>query len=141
VTVALQIQPYLNFDGSCAAAFRFYEKALGGNIVMLQAIGESPMKDQLPPETHGRVMHVHLEVGGGAILGADAQPGQYKAPASFSVSVQLADLDHARRVFTTLGEGGRETMAFQKTFWSPGFGMLVDRFGIPWMVNCTQNQG
>ena len=56
------------------------------------------------------------------------------------MSVQVADLDQARRVFKALAEGGRETMALQKTFWSPGFGMLVDRFGIPWMVNCTQGQ-
>jgi PhnB protein len=86
-------------------------------------------------------MHVHLDVDGDAILGADAQPGHYKTPASFSVSVQVPDLDHARRIFTALGEGGLETLAFQKTFWSPGFGMLRDRFGIHWMVNCTQPQG
>lgn len=135
--MAIDIHPYLNFDGTCAEAFRFYERVLGGKIVMLQTIGESPMKDQLPPETHGRVMHAHLDVEGAVILGSDSQPGRYKAPASFQVSVQVRDLDQARRIFTALGEGGRETLAFQKTFWSPGFGMLVDRYGVPWMVNCT----
>ncbi len=104
---------------------------------MLQTIGESPMRDQLPPTTHGRVMHAHLDVDGGAILGADSQPGRYTAPASIQVSAHVPGLERARGIFTALGEGGRETPPFQKTFWSPGFGMLVDRYGIPWMVTCT----
>ncbi len=132
----MHIIPYLNFDGTCAEAFRYYEQALGGRIATIQTIGDTPMKDQHPPEHHGRVMHVRLEVGGQILMGSDSQPGHHAKPQGITVMLQVKDPADGARAFTALGEGGRVTMPFDKTFWSPGFGMLVDRYGIPWMVNC-----
>jgi PhnB protein len=94
------------------------------------------MKDQTPPEWHDKVLHVSLTVGKSALMGSDAGAQYYKAPQGFSVSLTLASPEEGHRIFTALGEGGQVTMPFQKTFWSPGFGALVDRFGQPWMVNC-----
>ena len=130
----MEVSPYLNFDGQCAEAFRFYEKTLGGTIVMMQTFGDSPAKDQVPPDWRDKIVHVRLDLGGHTIMGSDAPPPNYSAPQGvfISVNVQLAD---AKRVFDALSAGGKVTMPFGATFWSPGFGMAFDRFGVPWMVN------
>lgn len=130
----MEVGPYLNFNGNCAEAFRFYEQCLGGQIVMMQKHGESPMKDHVAPEWQDRVLHVRLELGRQALMGSDTPPEHYQAPQGLFVSVSIGAAD-AERIFRALAERGRVTMPFEKTFWSPGFGMLVDRFGIPWMVN------
>ena len=131
---AMELSPYLNFNGQCAAAFRFYERCLGGKIVMMQTHGESPMKDQVPSDWRDKVIHARLVVDGHALMGSDAPPDQYERPQGISVSISVAPAD-AERIFNALAEGGNVSMPFQKTFWSPGFGMVVDRFGTPWMVN------
>ena len=130
----MEITPYLNFNGNCAEAFRFYEKCLGGRIVMLQTHGDSPMKDDVPPAWQDRVLHVRLELGEQALMGSDVPPDSYTAPQGLYVSISAGATD-AERIFNELAAGGRVTMPFEKTFWSPGFGMTVDRFGTPWMVN------
>lgn len=130
----MELSPYLNFNGECAAAFKFYERCLGGTIVMMQTHGESPMKDHVPADWHDKVIHARLTVGDKVLMGSDAPPAMYTAPQGIYVSVSVAQAD-AQRIFTALCEGGTVTMPFEKTFWSPGFGMLVDRYGIPWMVN------
>jgi PhnB protein len=134
----MEISPYLNFKGDCAAAFAFYEKCLGGKIVMMQKHGETPMKDHVPAEWQDKVMHVRLVVGGQALMGSDAPPDRYAPPQGMSVSISIPTPAEAERAFNGLAEGGKVDMPFQKTFWSAGFGMLVDRYGIPWMVNCEQ---
>jgi PhnB protein len=134
----MELTPYVNFNGRCAEAFKFYEKTLGGRIVMMQTHGESPMKDHVPPDWRDKVMHARLAIGNHALMGSDAPPGHYAAPQGTYVSISVPALGEAQRVFRTLSEGGTVSMPFQKTFWSSGFGMLVDRFGIPWMVNCEQ---
>jgi PhnB protein len=131
----MQINPYLNFNGQCAAAFKFYEKVLGGKIEMMQTHGDSPMKDQVPPDWQDKVLHARLVVGGAALMGCDAPPAHYSAPQGTFVSISLPDPARGERIFAQLSENGKVTMPFQKTFWSPGFGMAVDRFGVPWMVN------
>ena len=130
----MELSPYLNFNGQCAAAFKFYEQCLGGKIVMMQTHGESPMKDHVPPEWRDKVLHARLVVGGEALMGSDAPPDRYERPQGTYVSLSLAFPD-AERIFKALAEGGSVSMPFQKTFWSPGFGSLVDRFGTPWMIN------
>ena len=130
----MELSPYLNFNGDCAAAFRFYERCFGGTIVMMQTHGESPMKDQVPPDWRDRVIHARLVVGGQALMGSDAPPDHYERPQGTHVSISVASAD-AERIFRALAEGGTVSMPFQRTFWSPGFGMVVDRFGTPWMVN------
>lgn len=137
----MKLNPYLAFDGQCREAFQFYEKVLGGNIAFMQTIGESPMAAQMPPEAHGRVMHVTLHIGDQVLQGADAPPGQFTKPAGFCVAVHYEDVADGERVFRALAENGKVQMPFQPTFWAKGFGMLIDRFGIPWIVNADQTAG
>jgi PhnB protein len=131
----MEISPYLNFDGRCAEAFRFYERVLGGKIVVMQTHGESPMKEHVPATWHDRILHVRIEVPGGfALMGSDAPPDHFAPAQGMSVSVNVPFAE-GERIFNALAEGGRVAMPFQKTFWAAGFGMLTDRFGTPWMVN------
>jgi PhnB protein len=134
----MQLNAYLNFNGQCRDAFKVYEQALGGKIVMMQTHGESPIADQVPPAWRDRIMHARLTVGDAALMGSDAPPEQYQKPQGLYVSLSVAKPDEAERVFKALAEGGTVQMPIQKTFWSVRFGMLVDRFGTPWMVNCDQ---
>jgi PhnB protein len=131
----MQITPYLSFNGNCAEAFRFYERCLGGRIEMMHTYGESPMKDQTPPGWENRVMHVHLDVKGQPLFGSDAPPEHFSPAQGMHVSIGLSSFADGERIFRELSEGGMVTMPFEKTFWAPGFGMCVDRFGTPWMVN------
>jgi PhnB protein len=136
---AMQMNPYLLFNGQCEEAFKFYEKCLGGEIEMLSTFGDSPMAKSVPPEWHGKVMHAALKLGEGVtLMGSDPPPGRYQAPQGFSVSLSFKDSEETERVFNELARDGNVTMAVQKTFWSARFGMLVDRFGIPWILNCEQ---
>lgn len=128
---------YLNFNGNCAEAFRFYERCFNGKIQFIQTFGESPMKDSVPPADHGLVMHVSLEVDGDTLMGSDAPHGRYEKPQGMYVSIHVKTHADGERIFKELSAGGNVEMPFQKTFWSPGFGMTTDRFGIPWMVNCA----
>lgn len=131
---------YLNFPGTCAEAFRFYEQLFGGQILMMQTHGESPMRDQTPPEWQHAVIHVRMKVGNQLLMGSDAPPQYFEKPQGFAVSISFDAADESERVFKALAEGGRITMPFQTTFWSPGFGGVIDRFGTPWMVN-TESLG
>jgi PhnB protein len=128
---------YLNFNGRCAEAFRFYERCFGGKIQFLQTFGESPMKDSVRPDQYGLVMHVALQVDGDTLMGSDAPAERYEKPQGMYVSITPKTYDDAQRMFNELSAGGEIEMPFQKTFWSAGFGMTRDRFGIPWMVNCA----
>ena len=131
----MRIEPYLVFDGTCAEAFRMYAKILGGKPEMA-TYGDSPMADQTPADQRGRIMHAHLEIGGGAVvMGSDAPPPYFTKPQGFSVSIGVTKTSEGERIFNALSEGGEVKMPFSKTFWAAGFGMCIDRFGIPWMVN------
>ena len=133
----MQIAPYLLFNGTCGEAFRFYERVLGGTIDFIQTNGESPMADQTPPEQRDKVIHVHMTVGDRVLMGSDAPPEYFEKPQGFSVSIHVDEPAEAERVFNALSEGGQVTMPLGKTFWAQSFGMLVDRYGTPWMVNCA----
>lgn len=132
----MTVNAYLNFNGTCAEAFRLYEQLLGGRIVMMHTHGDTPARDHTPPDWHDKVMHVRMEFGDSVLMGSDAPPQHYTAPQGFAVSVSVQATAEAERIFKGLADGGRVTMPFEATFWSPGFGMVTDRFGIPWMVNC-----
>jgi PhnB protein len=137
VSDTVELGPYLNFNGQCAAAFSFYAQILGGKTTM-QTFGESPMKDQVPADWRDKVLHARLVIEDKVIMGSDAPPPHYSAPKGMHVSLSVPSPGEAERIFTALAEQGKVTMPFQKTFWSPGFGMAVDRFGIPWIVNSDQ---
>jgi PhnB protein len=137
----VKLNPYLAFDGQCREAFQFYEKALGGKIAFIQTIGESPMAASMPPEARARIMHVTLHVGDQVLQGADAPTGQFSKPAGFCVAVHYEGAEEAQRVFAALSQDGKVQMPFQPTFWAKGFGMCIDRFGTPWIVNGGQTVG
>jgi PhnB protein len=131
-----QIEAYLTFDGTCADAMRFYERTLGGKLETLMTHGESPMADQTPPDSRDRILHARLVVDGRALMASDSPAGQpYEGMHGFALSLNYTGLAEARRVFDALSAGGRVTMPLQKVFWADAFGMLVDRFGTPWLVN------
>jgi PhnB protein len=132
----MQLNPYLTFNGQCEAAFKLYEKCLGGKIVMMLPYGDSPMADQTPPGCRGKILHCTFALGDQVLAGVDAPPERYQKPQGFSVALNLDDAAEAERIFNTLAENGTVQMPLQETFWAVRFGMLVDQFGIPWMINC-----
>jgi len=134
----MQLNPYLSFDGQCEAAFKFYEASLGGKIVAMVTYGGSPMADQMPPGSSDKILHARLVVGDTVLMGSDSPPECHDDMKGFSVAIGVEDPADAERVFTALAEGGTVRMPMQQTFWAARFGMLVDRFGTPWMVNCEQ---
>jgi PhnB protein len=131
-----QVSPYLVFNGQCEAAFKLYEKVLGGKIESTFTFGDSPMAQQAPPDWGNKIMHARMTIGNSVLMGSDAPPERYQPPQGFSLSASTKDPAEAERMFNELAAGGKVEMPLQKTFWALKFGMLVDRFGIPWMVNC-----
>ena len=134
----MQLNTSLNFNGQCRAAFKFYEQCLGGKIQTMMTWGESPMADHVPAEWRDKIIHTYLIVGDGALLGSDAPPDRFEKPQGFAVTIQMNDVAEGERIFRAMSENGKVVMPFAKTFWSPGFGICVDQFGTPWMVNTGQ---
>ena len=134
----MDLNPYLMFNGQCEAAFKFYEKCLGGKIVASQTFGDSPMAEKTPSEWRNKIIHARLEASGRVLMGSDAPPEHFEQPKGFAVSISIGDPAAAERIFNALSENATVQMPIQKTFWSVSFGMLIDQFGIPWMVNCEQ---
>jgi PhnB protein len=132
----MQLNPYLSFKGDCEEAFAFYERVLGATRGEVFRYGGTPMADQAPDGWADKIMHGNLTVAGQPIMGADMVPGHYQAPQGFSLSLQIPVIAEAERVFAALAEGGDVRMPLAQTFWAARFGMCVDRFGIPWQVNC-----
>jgi PhnB protein len=131
-----QLDAYLTFNGNCADAMRFYERTLGGKLEALLTHAESPMAAQTPPGSADRIMHARLVIDGRILIASDSMVGHpYEGMKGFSLSLVYPTVADAQRAFDALAEDGRVTMPLQKTFWAEAFGMLVDRFGTPWMVN------
>ena len=134
----MRVSAHLCFDGQCEAAFRFYQEVFGGRIGTMLSYGESALAQQTPAHLHDRIIHASLVLDEHELLGADLMPADYRAPAGFFVMMALPDVGRAQRIFAALGQGGEIRMPFQETFWSPGFGVVVDRFGTPWEIGCEQ---
>lgn len=134
----MQLNPYLTFNGQCEAAFKFYERCLGGKIEAMIPHAGTPVEQHVPPEWCKKILHARLTMGGEVLMGSDAPPDRYEEPKGFSVSLQIKDPADAERIFAALAENGVVRMPLQQTFWAARFGMLVDRFGTPWMINCDQ---
>lgn len=132
----MQINPYLSFKGECEAAFKLYEQCLGGQLGAIFRYAGSPMADQAPADWQDKVMHASLTVGGQVLMGGDVAPERYEEPKGFALSIQITSTADAERVFHELAKDGRVVMPLEKTFWAERFGQLVDRFGIPWLINC-----
>ncbi|WGV23991.1 VOC family protein [Halotia branconii] len=134
----MKINSYLNFNGNCQEAFKFYEQCLGGKIVMMLTHGDAPTAEHIPTLWHDKIMHVCLDLGDQLLMGSDSPPDYFETPQGFYVQLSIEEPDQAERIFYALAENGKVKMAIDQTFWSVRFGMLVDQFGIPWMVNCQK---
>jgi PhnB protein len=131
-----EINTCLVFNGNCAEAMHFYEKALNGKIEMMMSHKESPMADQIPPGSADAIMYARLNIDGAAITAMDDAASAKPAPNhGFWVSLVYKTPAEAKRAYEALEKGGKVTMPLQKTFWAEAFAMVVDRFGTPWMIN------
>ena len=133
----MKLNAYLNFDGNCEDAFKFYQRCLGGEILAMMRFGETPAAEHVPAASHHKIMHACLEVGDQMLMGSDCTPDHpYEGIKGCSVAIVLKDPAEAERIFGALSENARTTiMPLQETFWATRFGMLVDQFGVSWIVN------
>ncbi len=134
----MKLNPHLNFNGNCADAYRFYEQHLGAKTLFSITYGASPMAGEFPAGYADKIMHATIEIGDVTVMGSDSPPGYYQKPDGFCVSLSFDHVAEAERVFNALAENGQVNMPLQQTFWAKKFGMLIDQFGIPWMVNCSE---
>ena len=134
----MQLNAHLNFNGQCEEAFTFYQKCLGGHILAMIRHEGTPAAEHVPVEWRKKIMHAELKIGDQLLMGADTPPNRYESPKGFAVAIHIDQPADADRVFGALAENGKVQMPIQETFWATRFGMLVDRFGIPWMVNCSK---
>lgn len=132
----MKLSTHLVFGGQCQAAFKFYERCLGGEILTMLTYGDSPTAEQVPLEWRGKIAHATLKIGDGTLMGADVLPEQYERPKGFHVLLAMEDPAEAERIFGALAENGTVPMPLQETFWAARFGVLVDRYGISWEVQC-----
>ena len=132
----MQMHPYVNFNGQCEAAFKFYEQCLDGELGGIFRYAGTSLADQVPAEWQDKVMHASVTIGGQTLLGADVAPDRYEEPKGFSLSLQMSRTTDADRIFQMLATGGAVVMPLEKTFWAARFGVLIDRFGIRWIINC-----
>jgi PhnB protein len=135
----MKLNPYLFFNGQCEAAFKFYEKCLGGKIEAMLTHEGTPAEQDVPPEWRKKILHARLTVGDQVLMASDAPPERYEKPKGFSVSLNVNAPAEAERIFHALAENGKVQMPLAQTFWAIRFGMCVDRFGIPWMINCEKD--
>ena len=133
----MKIEPYLFFNGRCEEAITFYQEALGAEVVMQMRMNESPephAPGMVPPGFEAKIMHATLRLGDTLVMMSDGNslvPAEFKG---FTLSITVADAAQAEKYFTALCQGGQVHMPLGKTFWSPCFGMVADRFGVGWMV-------
>jgi PhnB protein len=132
----MSIGVHLHFSGQCQEAFEFYQALLGGALDFF-TYGSSPAAEHVPDDWHKKVIHATLNVNKMELAGADILREQFEQPKGFQLLLQFNDASEAKKVFEDLAEGGNITMPIQQTFWSPCYGMLTDKIGIPWEINCT----
>lgn len=136
----MQMNAYLTFNGNCGQAFKFYEKVLGGKIAAMLTHEGTPAATCVPSDWGNKILHARLLVGDEVLMGSDSPSDRYEEMKGFSVTLGIDDPAEAERVFHALAKDGTVRMPIQQTFWAARFGMLVDRFGTPWMINCEQKQ-
>ena len=134
----MRVNAYLSFRGDCEVAFRLYAECLGGTVGEIFRYAGTPLAGQVPADWGNKVMHGNLTVGDQVFQGADVAPDGYEPPKGFSLSIHLNDPAQAERIFQALAKGGTIVTPLERTFWAARFGMLVDRFGIPWVINCGE---
>lgn len=132
----MKLSPHLVFDGRCAEAFRFYQSCLGGTLPMLLTWGGTPAAGHVPADWQDKIIHARLVSGDLVLLGSDAPPATYRPPGSTTNVVTCDTAEEAERVFAALGQDGETSMPMEETFFARRFGVLSDRFGMPWIVIC-----
>jgi len=133
----MQLQPYLFFNGRCEEAFEFYRSALGAEAVMMLRFKDSPEPPQpgmVPPGSENKIMHMQFRIGDQVVLASDGRCEGQPNFQGFSLALTVASEAEADKVFTALSDGGQIRMPLAKTFFSPRFGMIADRFGVAWMI-------
>ena len=136
----MQVQPYLFFDGRCEEAVEYYKKVLGAEVTMLMRFKDSPephAPGMVAPDAGDKVMHLSLRIGETTVLASDGRCEGKPSFEGFSLTITVPDTAQAERLFTALAEGGQVQMPLTQTFFSPGFGMVADRFGVGWMIYVT----
>ena len=136
----MKVQPYLFFDGRCEEALDFYKKALGAEVLMLMRFNEAPdppPPDMVAPGSENKVMHASIRIGETEVMASDGRSMGQPVFQGVSLSLSVTSEAEADRLFKALGEGGQVQMPIGKTFFSPRFGMVADRFGVSWMVVTT----
>ncbi len=131
----MQVQPYLFFDGRAEEAVEFYRSKLGAEVTMLTRFKDSPEKSMVPPGSDDKVMHMSFRIGDTTVMGSDGRCLGQPSFQGFALSLTAPNEAEAERLFAALGEGGQVQMPLTKTFFSPRFGMVADRFGVSWMIN------
>ncbi len=126
---------HVAFPGTCREAMQFYADVTGGQLECLLTYAETPAAEHVPPALHDHVIHASLNLRGRRLMGADMAADCYTPPQGVEIQLEYRDIEQAARTFAQLAEGGKIVMPFEATFWSPGFGMVTDRFGVGWMVN------
>jgi PhnB protein len=132
----MKINPYVHFAGNCEEAFAYYGKVLGAKTTVVMKVCGSPAEEHIPADWNDKVLHGEVTIDGMTLMATDAPPSFYAKPQGFSVTLQVDDLADAERKFNALADGGSIGMPFSATFFAKGFGMCVDKFGIPWGVVC-----
>ena len=136
----MQVSVHLTFNGNCQEAMELYCKLMDGKILSITTFGETPAGQDVPDDWQGKVVHGTMSLGNIAVATADIPPERYQSSQGINMFIEIEDPDEASRVFARLAEGGEVQMPIQETFWAKRFGVVVDRFGIPWEVNCSQEQ-
>jgi len=135
------LNPYIFFDGDCEEAMHFYERVFKTKLEMLMYESEAPGAKPTPAGKRAGVMHARLPIYGGALMASDWMAERpFERKQGFYISLICPDMKEAKRIFDAFADGGKVNMPFEKTFWSDGFGMVLDRFGTPWMVNGPQKE-
>jgi len=133
----MRFSPHLCFNGQCREAMHFYQRLLGGTIETMLTYGETPMARSTDQRWHDRIVHATLLLDGFELTGVDMLPGQYQHPQGFFVTLALDDMARAKEIFDALSAEGSVQVPFQETFWSPGFGVVIDQYDVPWEVNAS----
>jgi PhnB protein len=134
----MDVQPYLNFDGKCDEALAFYKTALGANPKVLLRFKEAPDQSMITPESKDKVMHAQVQIGDATVLMSDGRCTGNTNFKGFALTVTVKSAAEADKTFNALAAGGQVTMPLGKTFFSPRFGMLTDKYGVGWMVLAAQ---
>ncbi|MGH7708388.1 MAG: VOC family protein [Vulcanimicrobiaceae bacterium] len=136
----MELEPYLFFSGNCEEALTFYAAVFGGEITAMMRVGDTPMAAQMPPESHKNIMHANFKSPELRFMASDASPGKSYGEGPISLSLGMRDVAEAQRIFNRLAEGGNVDQPLEDMFWGAKFGMLTDRYGIDWMINCETKQ-